>query len=299
MNSSNNRMTILDRKNDVRHRFVQGKQMLDMTHPGIVFAGSKNDNNLSSSLGDRWDADDYFCKEMQRSVENERVEFNHQDNQGPQEMQKRKGTQGKKARAAPNNGLRTGTMVGGGVKANSRLNSRSRRWVEVNGTVDAAAGATGAGNFTPIVSNVRNRPQDRGLQAMMGGRKGYVGAGARRNNFMDEAKSNLSNISMLNENNHSLKGADRASLKSRSLNQPSSKTKMTKSRRAAQRVLMDRSQNIGEMLRGGANALKASLQQPICSPTEPSFIRFQSQRSYNSLSKAGSANGGRQGLSVT
>lgn len=74
-------MTILDRKNDVRHRFVQGKQMLDMTHPGIVFAGSKNDNNLSSSLGDRWDADDYFCREMQRSVENERVESNHQENQ--------------------------------------------------------------------------------------------------------------------------------------------------------------------------------------------------------------------------
>ena len=79
------------------------------------------------------------------------------------------------------------------------------------------------------------------MQAMMGGRKGHVGAGVRRNNFVDEAKSNLSNISMLNENNHSLKGADRASLKSRSLNRPSAKAKTTKSRRAAQRVLMDRS----------------------------------------------------------
>lgn len=135
------------------------------------------------------------------------------------------------------------------------------------------------------------------MQAMMGGRQGQVG-GARRNNFVDEVKSNLSNISMLNENNHSLKGADRASLKSRSLNQPSMKTKTAKSRRAAQRVLMDRSQNIGEMLRGGANALKATLQQPVCSPTEPSFIRFQSQRSCNSLSKAGSTNG-RQGHSAT
>ena len=137
--------------------------------------------------------------------------------------------QGKKTHGALNNGLRMGTRAGGGGQANSRLNSRSRRWVEVNGTIDALAGAGGTGNFTPIVSNVRNRPQDRGMQAMMGGRQGQVG-GARRNHFVDEVKSNLSNISMLNENKHSLKGADRASLKSRSLNQPSMKTKTAKSR---------------------------------------------------------------------
>jgi len=70
LNTSNNRMTILDRKNDVRHRFVQGKQMLDMTHPGIVLAGSKNENNLSTSLGDRWDGDEYFGKDVQESAEN-------------------------------------------------------------------------------------------------------------------------------------------------------------------------------------------------------------------------------------
>lgn len=193
--------------------------------------------------------------------------------------------------------MRTGTLVTGGVKANSRLNSRSRRWVEFSGAIEALAGA--GGNYTPIASNLRKCAQDRAAQALMGGRKGQAGAGPKRNNFLDEAKSNLSNISMLNENNQSLKGAEKASLKSRSLNRPSQKSKKTKSTRHAQRVLMDRSQNIGEMLRGGPNALKTTLQQPICSPTEPSFIRFQSQRSYNSLSKAGSATGGRQGQSVT
>ena len=54
---------------------------------------------------------------------------------------------------------------------------------------------------------------------------------AKRNNFMDEVKSNLSNLSMLNENNPSLKGGtataagERISLKSRSFNQQSLKAK--------------------------------------------------------------------------
>ena len=124
-------------------------------------------------------------------------------------------------------------LVGRGtVKANSRINCRSRRWVDVNGANDVFH--AGTGNFTPMASNNRNRGQ-----AIMGAHehRGHNNKPlAKRNNFLDEARSNLSNISMLNENNHSMKGGggERASLKSRSFNHQSLKAKQSsKSRYAA------------------------------------------------------------------
>ena len=48
MNLCNNRMTILDRKNEVRHKFEQGKQILDMTNPGIMFDAVNNSLDRNS-----------------------------------------------------------------------------------------------------------------------------------------------------------------------------------------------------------------------------------------------------------
>lgn len=224
--SRKNRMTILDRKNNVRHRLIDrqagaGKQMLDMTHPGIVLAGSsKNDyNNLSASLGDQWwDAnDDQFS--IGKEDEDERATQEWRD------QQKRKAIAvGKKQKSAGVSGQRMGLVGRGTVKANSRINCRSRRWVDVSGANDVFH--AGTGNFTPMASNNRNR-----VQAALGGHE-HKGNNnkpvAKRNNFIDEARSNLSNISMLNENNHSLKGGaggERTSLKSRSFNHQSLKAK--------------------------------------------------------------------------
>ena len=91
--SRKNRMTILDRKNNVRHRLIgrqtsNGKQMLDMTHPGIVFAGSsKNDhNNLSASLGNQW----WDVYDDQLSIG--KYDEDERANQAGKDQQKRKAT---------------------------------------------------------------------------------------------------------------------------------------------------------------------------------------------------------------